>query len=181
MFQKRKEDPKDPLLNFIPEAVVEYVFKDYLPLPDQIRFGPALGLHVNPDVLDFRHVDKTQVTDELLACLPHGMCTRTIYLNGCTQVTDAGIESITKRCTQLTDFHLWGCTQVTDVGLQYISGCPQLKQLDLSECRLITDAGLQTIIDCCKQIELTCSYCDQITNQFWVQYVTKHHEIGSHH
>jgi hypothetical protein len=155
-----------PLLHWLPPEVRHQVIRDYLTAGEQIRHGPRLGVRVNADVLDFRHDDKNQITDELLACLPLGCPTRTIYSNECRQITDEGMLCMARTCQQLTHLDLSWCEKITDNTLQFISiGCQQLTRLDLTRCDGITDAGLQAISEGCHQLtHLGLSKCWRITD-----------------
>eukprot|EP00971_Amphidinium_carterae_P151942 3011317-Amphidinium_carterae.1 len=59
-----------------------------------------------------------------------------VQLAGCTQVTDAGVEHVARKCAaKLRDIDLQGCGKITDAGLKELAGkCHMLTSLGLHGC-----------------------------------------------
>ena len=90
---------------------------------------------------------------------------RSLTLERCDGVTDAGLATIGEGCPELESLDLSSCNGFTDAGLATIgAGCPNLKSLDLHSCKQITDAGLATIGAACPELEsLDLNGCHMIT------------------
>jgi len=76
-----------------------------------------------------------------------------INLFRCSNITNAGVIEIARRCPQLTSLNLSHCDNITDVSVIGISiGCQQLKSINLSGCRNITDTSVIEITKGCPQL-----------------------------
>mmetsp|Transcript_26481 Transcript_26481/g.50012 ORF Transcript_26481/g.50012 Transcript_26481/m.50012 type:complete len:343 (-) Transcript_26481:492-1520(-) len=63
------------------------------------------------------------------------------------RVTDAILEAIGERCSQLTDLNLSGCKQISDVGMCSLAkGKPDLLRLNVTRCPKVKDSGLLAAI-----------------------------------
>ena len=55
---------------------------------------------------------------------------RSIDLEGCNKVTDAGISALGAGCGQLQSINLGSCNAVTDAGVSVLgAGCGQLRSI----------------------------------------------------
>ncbi|PKY27413.1 RNI-like protein, partial [Rhizophagus irregularis] len=69
-------------------------------------------------------------------------------------ISDAGIKSLTKSCTELQAIDLDNCEYITDKSMEYIANsCPNLKKLGLICCNTITENVIVGLLRCCTQIE----------------------------
>ncbi|PRP87161.1 hypothetical protein PROFUN_01423 [Planoprotostelium fungivorum] len=116
----------------------------------------------------------------------------TFKLDECTGLTDAGIDGMLRRCTnlqhislcfcrELTDesfsameegthhsllsISVGGCGKFTDVLLRRASHCPKLKELTLAWNKLITDKEIPNLASRCQNLKtVNLSYCHLITD-----------------
>ena len=65
-----------------------------------------------------------------------------------TQVTDTGVEALANSCTNLTLICLNGCTQVTDEGVQALARCKFLQKIELRNTQ-VADSGVRAFADRC--------------------------------
>ena len=79
---------------------------------------------------------------------------------------DVGLEGLLRRFRAVRSLTLERCDGVTDAGLVMIgAGCPELESLDISWCNGFTDAGLATIGAGCPNLKsLKLHNCNQITD-----------------
>ena len=66
----------------------------------------------------------SNVTDRALERLPLRMMT--LCLDYCWQITDEGLGSIARHCTNLRYLSLFGCAQITDEGMEPSFCAPKL-------------------------------------------------------
>ena len=86
-----------------------------------------------------------------------------INLEGCSRITDEGIQFLGEHCQKLQYINLEECSNVTDKGLEFIAmNCRDLRFINLSKCE-ITEKSLQLLSENChdlKSINLAwCDYC----------------------
>lgn len=56
---------------------------------------------------------------------------------GCDQLRDSGLISISKVLFSLEWLHVGGCTMITDVGIRALADLPNLKTLNTPGCILV--------------------------------------------
>jgi F-box and leucine-rich repeat protein GRR1 len=77
-----------------------------------------------------------------------------LNLDGCDQITDTSIISISENCTGLQLLNLDDCDQITDISIIPISEkCTGLKELNVWETN-ITDASLKALVKNCTELQL---------------------------
>ena len=69
-----------------------------------------------------------------------------------TQVTDVGVKGLARSCSNLTRVNLNDCTQVTDTGVQALSRCEHLEKIELRNTQ-VTDTGVQKLADRCNKLK----------------------------
>ncbi len=60
----------------------------------------------------------------------------------CSEVADAGVQSLAEHCPGLESVNLFGCFKVTDAGVQALAESPGLKSVNLGGCFKVEDAGV---------------------------------------
>jgi hypothetical protein len=96
-------------------------------------------------------VDRHAHMNDLRLCLMLGhsrqlAVLRRLDLGGCSNITDAGLASLSSSLTGLQTLNLYGCRNITDAGLSSLSSSlTGLQKLSLSSCENITDAGLSSL------------------------------------
>eukprot|EP00898_Chlorokybus_atmophyticus_P005214 jgi/Chlat1/5694/Chrsp38S05521 len=87
------------------------------------------------------------ITDAGMCMVAKCMRLKTLSVEWCSGVGDAGFEEVAKGCTNLRSLHL-GYTHVTDGGLLAATGgrrLQQLQHLSLDSCGAVTDKGLAAL------------------------------------
>eukprot|EP00794_Sanderia_malayensis_P012757 gene12757-14066_t len=108
------------------------------------------------------------INDEAIAALTKA-CPLLIQLNleGCYEVTDASLNSISMHSPKITSLNV-SRTKVTDEGLQLLSnGCcaGQLKEIHVGFCPDVTDIGIGMILESCAQLQILIFHgCPQVTD-----------------
>ena len=83
----------------------------------------------------------------------HGADLTSLDLAGCNAVTNAGLELLVKKCTQLSDLVIRSCKNVTETGFTLLAkSCKQLARLDLLYCTKVTDAVVGMFIEECSKL-----------------------------
>ncbi|OXU24733.1 hypothetical protein TSAR_004909 [Trichomalopsis sarcophagae] len=134
---------------------------------EELRLGALLKLNAkatssltNLQILDVTNSE--DISNTFLTVLAKN-CKKILNLNlsGCTQITDAGINEIS-RLPKLEELYIKNLNNVTDQPLKYL---PKLKRLSCASSCKIRDDGLCTLISSCDSIELLdCKHCKCITN-----------------
>ncbi|GFN89651.1 F-box/lrr-repeat protein [Plakobranchus ocellatus] len=66
-----------------------------------------------------------------------------ININGCSKLTDSGLQTVVKRCPELRCLDMQGCTLITNTGVtEAVSRCVNLERLDVTGCPLVTCISL---------------------------------------
>lgn len=116
-----------------------------------VKTESAIGstrLELADDVdLSLLHKEGAAVTNatvqEVVEAMPQ---LRALGLDGCVDVTDAGMWAVARTAVELRRLVLSGLPNLTHVGLRSISlRCRQLQWLDISRCPAIDDMGLRVI------------------------------------
>ena len=56
-----------------------------------------------------------------------------ININGCSKLTDRGLQTVVKRCPELRCLDMQGCVLVTNAGVtEAVSRCVNLERLDVT-------------------------------------------------
>ncbi|CAL8358286.1 unnamed protein product [Lota lota] len=126
------------------------------------------------------------IKDQGLGAL-EGVCLKKLVLSQCVHITDAGIEKLLKRlsdlehldvshcvslsdqaikalsfyCRALVSLRIAGCPKMTDMAVQYlIAGVHYLRDLDASGCVLLSDRSVRLLERCCPPlVNITLAYC----------------------
>ncbi|XP_031794556.1 dynein regulatory complex subunit 6 [Sarcophilus harrisii] len=88
---------------------------------------------------------------------------RELNLTHCAQISDLSLAEMGERCRSLTYLNLRSCTQLTDCGIEFITKLPNLISIDLS-VTAITDEALTSLSNHKKLKELSVSECEFITD-----------------
>ncbi|KAM3376289.1 F-box/LRR-repeat protein 12 [Capsicum galapagoense] len=107
----------------------------------------------------------TELPDSGLALLPrHGSKLQSLHLDCCFSITDDGLSFVTSGCSSLVILSLYRCN-VTDYGLEALSkSCLALEDLNLSYCCQISDYGVRAISQNCRRLRaIRISYCRNLT------------------
>ena len=86
-----------------------------------------------------------------------------LNLRCCLKITDAGINGL-RNMASLTSLNLSNCSNITDAGLKDLGRMSNLTSLDLSNCSKITDAGLKDLGHMSALASLRLSECPKITS-----------------
>ncbi|XP_064643742.1 F-box/LRR-repeat protein 7-like isoform X2 [Lineus longissimus] len=71
------------------------------------------------------------------------MTVHSIVLNGCSRLTDTGLQYIAARCPELIKLEILGCHQITNWALfEIVSKCTNLEHLNVSACPSVTCISL---------------------------------------
>jgi hypothetical protein len=84
-------------------------------------------------------------------------------LNGCEQITDAGLARAAALPT-LRTLHLRWCKKLTDAGLAALAPLTELTALDVRGCKELTDAGAKHLRAFPKLVALDATFCNQLTD-----------------
>ncbi len=87
----------------------------------------------------------------------------TLNLNGCEQLTDAGLSHL-KGLTALQKLDFFKCEHLTDAGLAHLKSLTKIKSLTLGGCKRLTDAGLIHLGTLTALQTLDLSGCNQLTD-----------------
>ena len=89
-----------------------------------------------------------------------------LSLRGCTEISNACIESVASRCKGLTSLDIAHCHNIDDEVLVSIAKhCPRMLCLDLECLLLITDEGVAAIANSCTDLRsLNLTECKLITD-----------------
>ncbi|KAK1265982.1 F-box/LRR-repeat protein 12 [Acorus gramineus] len=93
-----------------------------------------------------------------------GQTLRSLSLQCCFGITDAGIVNMSAGCPHLISVTLYR-SNVTDVGIKALAeSCPGLESVNLSHCTLISDAGIGALSRGCPGIRaMVLSSCRGVT------------------
>ena len=105
---------------------------------------------------------KDQGLKSIAQNLPNLKC---LILKGC-EITDAGIEHLSKGCRHLQSLDLTDCRQITNWGVEKLSQtCEVLEELNLEECFKLTDNGIKCISTHCVKLGiLSIAGCHDLTD-----------------
>ncbi|RAL43374.1 hypothetical protein DM860_012515 [Cuscuta australis] len=107
----------------------------------------------------------TELPDSGLTQLQqHGSKLQSLNLDCCFGITAKGLSFVASGCSSLTLLSLYRCN-VTDAGLEVLSkSCLSLEDINLAYCYLITDDGVGPISRNCRRLRaIRISYCRGIT------------------
>ncbi|KAL2935868.1 F-box/LRR-repeat protein 12 [Bienertia sinuspersici] len=92
----------------------------------------------------------TELPDSALQVLQHfGASLRALHLDCCFEITDTGLSLVASGCPYLKFISLYRCN-VTDVGLEYLTkSCLGLEDANLTYCSNITDHGIRSLVQNC--------------------------------
>ncbi|KAF4149220.1 IQ calmodulin-binding motif-containing protein [Phytophthora infestans] len=91
------------------------------------------------------------------SCSALGGCPnlRVVLLSGSSALTDAGVQWMASRCTQLTRLDLSGAIGLTDATCAALgANCPELMSLKMNGVKGISDVGLRLLAAGCWKLEL---------------------------
>ncbi|KAL7124615.1 hypothetical protein ABFS83_14G061100 [Erythranthe nasuta] len=106
----------------------------------------------------------TELLDsDLSALLDNGSKLQILHLDCCYGITDHGLSFVASGCPNLAIISLHRCN-ITDVGLETLSkSCLVLKDVNLSYCSLISDHGVGAISKNCRQLRaVDISHCRSV-------------------
>jgi hypothetical protein len=105
----------------------------------------AEHLAVGCPMLRFVDMSYTNMGDRALAAIgAHCEHMRSIKVNRCIRVTDAGVARLSQGCRWLESVSFAGCDRLSERAMCYIAGaCPNLVQLNLNGLSKITESGLR--------------------------------------
>lgn len=94
----------------------------------------------------------------------YGSNLQALHLDCCFGITDNGLSLVAAGCPSLTLISLYRCN-VSDVGLEILSkSCLALKDVNLSYCSHISDRGIRAISKhCCQFRAVRISYCRNVS------------------
>jgi hypothetical protein len=126
---------------------------------DLVALGDDCPQLSNLDLLD------NNVTDAGLLAVALNRALLKLCLEGCSNLTDEGLEAIARYCPQLQDLDLSACDHLTDATLIALGQhCHNLHELNVSNFNM-TDAGPQAIAAGCPLLEvITLAPGDQLTD-----------------
>ena len=103
------------------------------------------GWHLTmlPKQLHIEQCHRAHMNDRRLALMSQssGRTLRSLHLDHCSNVTDAGVASLSS-LTGLQTLDLAYCKRITDAGVASLSSLTGLQTLDLTDCDKITDTGV---------------------------------------
>ena len=113
----------------------------------------------------------TQVNDEIVTEIAQHFNTRlkSLDLTRCPDVTDVGVETLSKYCVSLKSLLLFGCTRLSN--FSFFNSIPRLtslQTLSLSRCSSMSDdsSHLLHLLNSCSQLtNLNLCRCRKISNQ----------------
>ncbi|KAF1793117.1 Leucine-rich repeat domain, L domain-like [Phytophthora cactorum] len=91
------------------------------------------------------------------SCSALGGCPnlRVVLLAGSSALTDAGVQWMVSRCSQLTRLDLTGAIGLTDATCAALgANCPELRSLKINGVKGISDVGLRLLAAGCTKLEL---------------------------
>jgi hypothetical protein len=112
-----------------------------------------------------RMYDVADVTDAGLVAIAHNGALTTLFVDGCNNITDAGLQTATAYCPLLQCVSLAGCTQLTnDTLIALGQHCHHLRTLNISYTD-VTDGGLEATAAGCPLLEeLSMATCASLTD-----------------
>ena len=106
-----------------------------------------------------------QLTDEAAEHIGTMKTLRILTLDGCTSLTDSGLDSISELYASLEVLSLAGLSGITDDGLMPIaSSCKQLQILNINNCSNITHEILCNVARNCRSLSTLHASATQITD-----------------
>lgn len=106
----------------------------------------------------------TDLSDSGLSLLArYGSNLQSLHLDCCFGIADRGLFFVASGCTSLTILSLYRCN-VTDIGLETLSkSCFGLKDVNLSYCGLISDHGIRALSQKCTHLRaVNISHCKSV-------------------
>lgn len=128
------------------------------------RYLPKL-LSRFPNLSSISLANCTELGDSALSRLQLcGSTLRSLSLYCCLGITDNALATVSYGCPYLVSITLYRCN-ITDTGLQWLTkACPSLENINLSYCLGITDRGIRALSRDCRRIRsLMMSSCKGIT------------------
>eukprot|EP00899_Mesostigma_viride_P021803 jgi/Mesvir1/29624/Mv21476-RA.1 len=128
-----------------------------------------------PRLLELGASARRSVTDASLKQLAQ-CCRRLQRLTvDCTEVTDAGIIAIARRCTDLRLLDVSHCLGVTDASLMMLAEwCPALEYLGVCELQGVTDAGIIAVAKACSTLRGLDVNCSEVGTDAGIRAVADH-------
>ncbi|KAI3461765.1 hypothetical protein Pfo_018428 [Paulownia fortunei] len=95
--------------------------------------------------------------------LNYGLKLQSLHLDCCFGITDHGLSFVASGCPFLTIVSLYRCN-ITDIGLETLSKfCLALKDVNLSYCLLISDHGIRALSQNCRHLRaISISHCRSV-------------------
>ncbi|RIA91231.1 hypothetical protein C1645_767931 [Glomus cerebriforme] len=97
-----------------------------------------------------------QLSDSSLESISKNSCSSTllsINLSGCRKITDLGLKHLSKSCHSLTSLNMADCGKISDKGVIHIAkGCTGLRQLRLSDCPRVTEQSIEILVQNCTKL-----------------------------
>lgn len=107
----------------------------------------------------------TELPDLSLSVLLHyGSKLQSLYLDCCFDITDHGLSIVAHGCPSLTTISLYRCN-ITDIGLEALSkSCVALKDVNISYSVLVSDRGIRALTQNCRHLRaINISHCRNIS------------------
>jgi F-box/leucine-rich repeat protein 2/20 len=126
--------------------------------------GSIVGLQLKVLICGGSH--KNDITDTGLISIAK-TCSQleVLDINYCQLITDISLESIAEGCPMLKSLSMEGAP-ITDAGVKSIAeGCPMLNTLEIGDCRYTGDSGLESISKLTYLRRLNLEGCNDISDE----------------
>ncbi|XP_026459509.1 F-box/LRR-repeat protein 12-like [Papaver somniferum] len=129
-----KRDCQTLSITDLPDECLNRVYESLKSSTDRSSFGLVLFLCLNPH---FKYLDMMQ---SLIISPPFPRLTSVRLVD--TNITDKGIDSLTKCCPSLEKVDLTKSNHITDSGISFLlQNCHKLGSLSITDCERVTGTG----------------------------------------
>ena len=98
---------------------------------DELRKLGEVGL----EKLEVLNVSDCNIDDDVMGYIGNMRMLRTLNLNGCVKITDAGMDKL-RGLMRLKELNAKGCVNITDVGIRSLDGLG-LERFEFANCPLV--------------------------------------------
>jgi len=142
--------------------------------PNITNAGLKILLEGNPQLSQLDLQNNDWVNDETLGLLAAHPGLRTVTLNRCEHITNAGIKILLEGNQQLTQLGLQNLECVDNTTMSLLAAHPGLRELDLSYCFNSTNTGLATLLEKNRQLTHLRIDCNGWVNDETLQLLANH-------